>query len=71
MSERHRIQDATGCVVDYEPIGKMWIVSTTAPVNGQAGFAPGCFYTVPNAAAGAIFWLNTGTNLSSTWLNIA
>jgi hypothetical protein len=43
---------------------------TGIPINGIAGFGPGALFHNFKGAAGSALYLNTGTNLSATWLNI-
>ncbi len=69
MSERFRIQDATGVIGDYEPIGKFWAYGSAVPTNAQAGFATGCIYQVLGATAGTgRLWINEGSNTSTIWV---
>ncbi len=71
MSSRFKRQDATGVVIDHEPGGKNLVYGTVAPTNSQAGFETGCIYVNTSGTAGAILYVNQGSNTSTTWLAIA
>jgi hypothetical protein len=73
MSQRFRIQDASGVIIDDEPIGKAMIYTRTGlpPANAQAGFDTGCICLVLGSAALAgVIFVNQGTNLSSLWVQV-
>ena len=73
MSQRFRIQDATGVIGDDEPTGKFFIYTRTGlpPANAQAGFDTGCICLCLGAtAAQGLLWINQGTNLSSLWVQV-
>lgn len=45
--------------------------TTGVPTNAIAGFAPGALFLNFKGTAGSAFYVNIGTNASSTWQNIA
>jgi hypothetical protein len=45
--------------------------TTGVPVNGIAGFAPGAVFHNYKGSVGSVLYVNTGTALAATWLNIA
>lgn len=67
MSQVHNIQDATGDVVRHGNIGVSYTVRTVAPTNAAAGFETGCHWINRNGTAGAILYINEGTNASAVW----
>lgn len=70
---RFEPQDATGVIIRKAPIGVMYIIQPTTPTNGQAGFGHGCVWINTaggSAGAGTTFYVNTGSNTSSTWTAI-
>lgn len=68
---RQELQDATGVILRKPPVGVLKQIATTTPTNGQAGFATGCVWVNTSGTAGSIYYINTGTNTSSTWTNLA
>lgn len=46
-------------------------VTTGVPINGIQGFAPGALFQNFKGTVGSLLYVNTGTFLSATWLNIA
>lgn len=46
-------------------------LSTGVPTNGKAGFAPGCLFLNFRGSVGSLLYINTGSNTSTTWLDIA
>ncbi len=70
MSERFRIQDGTGVVIDNEPVGIQKVVTNAAPTASAAGYAIGCEWTNIAGTVGGIFYINTGTALVAVWTNI-
>ncbi len=71
MSSRFKRQDATGVVVADSVGNKQYVIAATTPTNSQSGFQVGCFWINTAGAAGTIFYVNTGSATSTTWLNIA
>lgn len=71
MSRRHDVQSGDGVVVAISPAQASYVIKNTTPTNGVAGFMPGCFWVNRAGTAGTIFYVNTGTATSTTWLNIA
>ncbi len=71
MSERHRIQDASGVVFDKPPLGDGLTVLAVAPTNGQKGYITGALWVNTAGTAGAILYINQGSNTSTTWVAIA
>lgn len=69
MSQVHNVQDASGDVVRYGPLGVVYTVRAAAPTNGAAGFATGCTWTNRNGTVGGIEYKNVGTNTSAVWVN--
>jgi hypothetical protein len=45
--------------------------TTGVPTNGIQGFAPGALFINPKGTTGSVLYVNQGTFLSATWLNIA
>lgn len=45
-------------------VGHTYVVGTTVPTDGTAGYAPGCIFSKYNGAAGTVFYLNEGTATS-------
>lgn len=45
--------------------------TTGVPTNGIAGFAPGALFRNWKGSSGSLLYINTGSNTSATWLNIA
>lgn len=71
MSRRHDVQSGDGTIVAEGPARALYVVKNTTPTNGVAGFGTGCFWINRQGTAGTIFYVNTGTVTSTTWLNIA
>jgi hypothetical protein len=71
VSSRFRRQDATGVVIDNEPQGKDLVYGTTTPTASASGFEKGCLYVNTAGSLGSILYINTGSNTSATWTNIA
>lgn len=71
MSRRHDVQDAQGVVVAITPAQASYVIKSAVPTNGVPGFMPGCFWQNRNGTAGSLFYINTGSATSATWLNIA
>ncbi len=71
ISSRFKRQDATGVVIDNEPLGKLLVYGTVAPTASAAGFQTGCLYVNTSGTVGGLLYINTGSNTSATWLNIA
>ena len=70
MSERFRIQDATGRIVDYMPVGAAVVYFMgSVEADGKAGYANGCLAIVLAATASTTprVFVNIGTNASSVW----
>lgn len=45
--------------------------TTGVPTNGIAGFAPGALFINVKGTVGSVLYVNTGTNISATWTNLA
>lgn len=45
--------------------------TTGVPTNGIAGFAKGALFHNFLGSAGSLLYINTGSNTSATWTNIA
>lgn len=72
MSRRHDVQDGTGIIERYPPVGNLQVYGAGPPTNGQAGFVPGCTYqNISATLAGTFLYVNTGTSTSSVWTPIA
>jgi hypothetical protein len=61
MSAIHDVQDATGGVVRHRPYGFEMVSLTSVPVDGTAGYAPGCMLIVPTGSAGSCQYINNGS----------
>lgn len=51
--------------------GESSTATTGVPTNGIAGFAPGALFMNYKGSVGSLLYINTGTQTSATWLNIA
>lgn len=51
--------------------GESSTVTTGVPTNGIVGFAPGALFHNFKGSLGSLLYINTGTNASATWTNIA
>lgn len=51
--------------------GESSTATTGVPTNGIVGFAPGALFLNYKGAASSALYVNTGTNASATWTNVA
>ncbi len=69
------LQDATGCMARVRGssyhAGEVIHIDVTTPTNSQGGYAAGCLWININGAAASLLYVNSGSNTSSTWTNIA
>lgn len=53
-----------------QPFGKLQVARSTAPNNGDVGFAGGCqYFYFPTLNTGQVF-INVGTNLAAQWVRV-
>jgi hypothetical protein len=60
MSQVHSLQDGSGILLKNER-GALFVVGTTKPTDGTAGYEVGCLFLDIDAAAGSILFCNEGT----------
>jgi hypothetical protein len=70
MSSRHRVQDATGVVVTTDLNELVYVIKTASPVGAEVNYIPGALWVNKNGGAGSVLYVNTGTLVSATWLNL-
>ncbi len=71
MSQRHKVQDATGVFCETDGLLQSFVFSTTTPTASANGYQVGCFWVNKSGTPGTIFYVNIGTTTSATWQNIA
>ncbi len=49
----------------------VFAVLGTTPTTGAAGYEKGCIFINTGGSPGPLVYVNTGSNSSATWLNIA
>ena len=78
MARRQDVQDAGGIFLNTQRgaliAGPMapgtYTVGTGVPINGTAGYAPSCIWNNLLGSPGTLLYMNTGTVLSSVWVNV-
>lgn len=61
-----------GFTIAFPLVPGTFTAGTGVPINGTIGYAPGCIWVnwLGSAGGGTLLYYNTGTSLSSLWLNI-
>ena len=67
---RHTLQDATGVYLTDDEGNFVFAQGDTVPASATSGYAKGCIFLDTDAAAGAMVWINEGTNTSSTFVEL-
>jgi hypothetical protein len=68
MSERHKMQDASGVVAETATGEAIIVAGTDLSVHeGKAGYAVGCLFIHTDGAAGSALYVNEGTSTTSNF----
>lgn len=59
-----------GALIGFPTVTGSFTTGTGVPVNGIAGYAPGSQWYNWLGTFGTLWYINTGTNLSATWVNV-
>lgn len=67
--KRHDLQDGFGTIFT-DQLFPMYVLKTTTPTNGKAGFGIGCIWANTKGTNGTTLYVNIGTTTSSQWVSL-
>lgn len=71
MSQRQKLQDASGILEYTDGILTTKKIVSSAPAGGEVNYQVGAMWINKGGSAGNIIFFNVGTTSSATWLNVA